>query len=183
MRRLASKAHLVEQSWVTLDFLLKPDSLTRIEEGRYDLPFRRGAGQASIVPPGFRADDEPPGTSKLDCLQVEEVGGTEPHAPQDLVELEQVFPAGGAASEAEAAWEHLSPAERKRARAAAERLASLWPLTGAVERERVPRLGAWLAQRRFRADDEDLEVDLFGARRAALAAELGRPVAAAGGAA
>lgn len=73
VRRLASKPHLVEQSWVTLDFLLKPDSLTRIEEGRYDRAFGRGSDRSSITPPGFRAEDEPPGTSKLDGLPVEEV--------------------------------------------------------------------------------------------------------------
>ncbi len=49
VRRLASLPHLGGQSWVTLDFLLKPDSLTRVEEGRYDRPFRDAAPPPPLV--------------------------------------------------------------------------------------------------------------------------------------
>lgn len=49
VRRLAALPHLAGQAWVTLDFLLKPDSLTRIEEGRYDRPFRDAAPPPPLV--------------------------------------------------------------------------------------------------------------------------------------
>ncbi len=45
VRRLAALPHLLGQSWVTLDFLLRPDSLTKVEEGRYDRPFRSAASE------------------------------------------------------------------------------------------------------------------------------------------
>lgn len=71
VRRLASLPHIVGQSWVTVDFLLRPDSLTRVEEGKYDRPFRAGNG-AHITPPSFRNEGET-GASKLDGIPVEEV--------------------------------------------------------------------------------------------------------------
>jgi hypothetical protein len=49
VRHLAALPHLAGQAWVTLDFLLKPDSLTRIEEGRYDRPFRDSAPAPALV--------------------------------------------------------------------------------------------------------------------------------------
>ena len=49
VRHLAGLPHLAAQAWVTLDFLLKPDSLTRVEEGRYDRPFRDAAPAPPLV--------------------------------------------------------------------------------------------------------------------------------------
>ncbi|MCL4807677.1 MAG: hypothetical protein KJ062_07765, partial [Thermoanaerobaculia bacterium] len=55
------------------------------EEWRRAAAARQGTSGApgrsqrpSITPPGFRAEDELPGTSKLDCLTVEEIGDPEP---------------------------------------------------------------------------------------------------------
>ena len=49
VRHLAKLTHLAGQDWVTIDFLLRPDSLTKVEEGRYDRPFRDSAPSAALV--------------------------------------------------------------------------------------------------------------------------------------
>jgi hypothetical protein len=49
VRHLASLPHLTGKDWVTIDFLVRPDSLTKVEEGRYDRPFRDSAPPAALV--------------------------------------------------------------------------------------------------------------------------------------
>ncbi len=46
VRRFATP-HAAEWSWASFDFLLRPDSLTKIEEGKYDRPFGGNGSSAS----------------------------------------------------------------------------------------------------------------------------------------
>lgn len=58
VRRLAKLPHLAGQAWVTIDFLVRPDSLTKVEEGRYDRPFR-DAGAPSVLVGAHPAEPRP----------------------------------------------------------------------------------------------------------------------------
>lgn len=63
-----------DRGWrATFDFLIKPGTLAKLLEGSYDARKAQPVRRVGAVPPGFRAEDEPPGSCKLDGMPVEEV--------------------------------------------------------------------------------------------------------------
>jgi hypothetical protein len=74
VRHLASLPHLAGQAWVTIDFLLRPDSLTKIQEGKYDRPFRDAVAAPVLV--GAHAPAPAPRPKEpAECLEPPPTGG------------------------------------------------------------------------------------------------------------
>ncbi len=174
-------------------FIPHPERWLKAERWRDDPAAWRAAASArrakrkrgGVGPVSFSAENELPGTTKLDGVPIEEFfASDDPDRPPDepapdpargypeLTLLLERHPRPGDRGRAAEAWRRLAQDERAAALLAVDDVRRVAAVANPGERERILPADRWLECGRWRRDLEDLAADVLGHRAAVLLPQL-----------